>query len=54
MENSENVWAVHPDSVEPIVAENEHIKGQVIVRVLSRNQTVLENTFPPNTWLGKH
>ena len=54
MENNEKVWAVHPDTVEPITAENEYIKGHVIVRVLSRNPTVLENTFPPNTWLGKH
>jgi hypothetical protein len=54
MENNDKVWAVHPDSVDPITAENEHIKGHVIVRVLSRNPTVLENTFPPNTWLGKH
>ncbi|MBM3730245.1 MAG: hypothetical protein FJW44_05420 [Actinobacteria bacterium] len=48
------VWRSNPDDVEPLVATNPNIKGEVHVRILSRTPTVLENTFPPNTWLGRH
>ena len=54
MSETSPVWSVNPSQVEAVIAENEHIKGHVEVRVLSRNPTVLENTFPPNTWLGRH
>jgi hypothetical protein len=49
-----NFWTKNPSDVDAIVAQNEHIQGEVHVRVISRQPTVLENTFPPNTWLEKH
>lgn len=47
-------WKKNPADIEPVVAQNEHIKGEVHVRVVSRHPTVLENTFPPDTWLARH
>ena len=48
------IWRTNPNEVEPKIATDPHIKGEVHVRILSRTPTVLENTFPPNTWLGRH
>ena len=48
------IWRTNPNEVEPRIATDPHIKGEVHVRILSRTPTVLENTFPPNTWLGRH
>jgi hypothetical protein len=47
-------WKINPADVEPFVATDDNIKGEVHVRVVSRHPTVLENTFPPDTWLGRH
>lgn len=54
MSETVNFWTKNSSEVDAIVAQNEHIKGEVNVRVISRQPTVLENTFPPNTWLEKH
>lgn len=52
--SNEPVWRTNPHDIEPMIATNPNIKGEVHVRILSRTPTVLENTFPPNTWLGRH
>ncbi|MBU6227746.1 MAG: hypothetical protein KGQ43_09185 [Acidobacteria bacterium] len=52
--SNESVWRTNPHDIEPMIATNPNIKGEVHVRILSRTPTVLENTFPPNTWLGRH